>query len=282
MLLVDGLGADLWREADDVEKAAWYRNPPAPVDTSDPAVALFVRLWEAACVVRGWNANRTKSYGRFNRTTGYFELNGILDITLEEALAIWTAGRIRTNVANRFYYGADIRTNLPPSMAGAGGSNPSNLQAQDIVAMGRMEVLNLANSGEDVKFTLSAGTWRMFNNATGLRRVIGRLSLTHLPKDAAPFNAAPALEEIRFAECNRDLSLSALGRLSPESVGSLAFQQLAPQTPKTVTLHPDVYARLTRDTTNAACAALTEDERQRWAAALDGCTAAGIIFTPAA
>ena len=32
----------------------------------------------------------------------------------------------------------------------------------------------------------------------------------------------------------------------------------------TVTVHPDVYAKLTGDTTNAAAAALTADELARW------------------
>ena len=48
--------------------------------------------------------------------------------------------------------------------------------------------------------------------------------------------------------------------------------------PITVTVHPDVYAKLTGDTTNAAAAALTSDELAQWTALVTTATAKQINF----
>ena len=49
----------------------------------------------------------------------------------------------------------------------------------------------------------------------------------------------------------------------------------------TITVHPDVYAKLTGDTTNAAAAALTADELAQWQAILAAAAAKNItIATP--
>lgn len=51
---------------------------------------IFIDLWNEACKFgSGTGANRV--YGQYNEETGYFELNGITDITYEEAVAIYIA-----------------------------------------------------------------------------------------------------------------------------------------------------------------------------------------------
>ena len=48
--------------------------------------------------------------------------------------------------------------------------------------------------------------------------------------------------------------------------------------PITVTVHPDVYAKLTGDTTNAAAAALTSDELAQWTALVTTANSKNISF----
>lgn len=75
--------------------AKWQK----PTDT-------FVDLWNEAC----------GTYGKYNADTGYFELNGLTDISLAEAKAIYNAGQIRGLGGDDFYTRRfTIRTNLPPS-----------------------------------------------------------------------------------------------------------------------------------------------------------------------
>ena len=46
----------------------------------------------------------------------------------------------------------------------------------------------------------------------------------------------------------------------------------------TITVHTDVYAKLTGDTTNAAAAALTEEELAQWMAITEAAAAKNISF----
>lgn len=49
-------------------------------------------------------------------------------------------------------------------------------------------------------------------------------------------------------------------------------------TPITITVHPDVYAKLTGDTTNAAAAALSADELAQWQSLVSAAAAKNISF----
>ena len=83
----------------------------------EAAKRAFIPIWNDACITR--YQGYTITYGRYNEATGYFELNGIKDLTFEQALRIYNAGRIHGSKdssinAESFYVGCDIRTNLPP------------------------------------------------------------------------------------------------------------------------------------------------------------------------
>lgn len=60
------------------------------------------------------NIDRIISYGFvFNEETGYFELNGLTDISLQEALDIVAAGKPNFSLCDIHYAHKKIRTNLP-------------------------------------------------------------------------------------------------------------------------------------------------------------------------
>lgn len=51
--------------------------------------------------------------------------------------------------------------------------------------------------------------------------------------------------------------------------------------PRVITVHPDSYAKLTGDTTNAAAAALTEEELAQWMQIVTDAAAKKITFITA-
>ncbi|MBD5193021.1 MAG: hypothetical protein HDS91_00655 [Bacteroidales bacterium] len=65
---------------------------------------LFIDMWNEAC----------GEYGQYNVDTGAFELNGLTDITYEQALAIMDAGKRQSSTGVAGYIeNVKIRTNLP-------------------------------------------------------------------------------------------------------------------------------------------------------------------------
>ena len=112
VLLVDGQGADLWREADDAEKAAWERNPPEPTDPDDPATSLFIDLWNEACMHYPAEMH-AQSLGGFDKETGLFYISKV-KLTEAEARTTLMAGRPQgLNVNSYLKSNKDIRVNLP-------------------------------------------------------------------------------------------------------------------------------------------------------------------------
>lgn len=80
---------------------AWVRPPQVFIDT-----------WNDRCI---YVSNSTKyKAGMYNEETGYFELNGILDIGYTEAYAIMSHQNPNQNMAARFAYNCmNIRTTFP-------------------------------------------------------------------------------------------------------------------------------------------------------------------------
>lgn len=77
---------------------------------------MFIKQWNEACIVSHTEDSGLPDdvRGRYNGQTGFFELHGLKDISLDEAIAIFEAGRLMTSNAERFYATKRIRTHLPP------------------------------------------------------------------------------------------------------------------------------------------------------------------------
>lgn len=66
---------------------------------------LFIDMWNSAC----------GSYGQYNADTGFFELNGLIDITYDEAIPIYLR-KMGPSYDYRFlFYNVKVRTNLMQS-----------------------------------------------------------------------------------------------------------------------------------------------------------------------
>lgn len=88
------------------------KEDKAKLDGLSPKEQLFIDMWNNAC---GTN-------GKYNTETGFYELNGLTDITYEQALAIYNNKLILNNEMQRVLANAQIRTILT-----IGSNNGSNV-----------------------------------------------------------------------------------------------------------------------------------------------------------
>lgn len=111
---------------------AWVRPPQ-----------VFIDQWNTACGI----------WGRYNEETGYFELNGLTDITYEEALSIMAAGPLIDSLSP-FAGGlfSKIRTNLPSVRASGFGYVHRLITLYTHIFSANFEVVNLnpATQEEDL------------------------------------------------------------------------------------------------------------------------------------
>lgn len=78
------------------------KEDKAKLDGLSPKEQLFIDMWNSAC----------GTYGKYNTETGFYELNGLTDITYEQALAIYNNKLILNNEMQRVLSNAQIRTIL--------------------------------------------------------------------------------------------------------------------------------------------------------------------------
>lgn len=95
------------------------------------------------------------------------------------------------------------------------------------------------------------------------------------------FSQCAELESFQIKELRHNLNLKGSPKLSLATMQYLvnnASTKITAESPVVVTVHADVFAKLTGDTTNEAAAALTDDEKTAWAAVLTAATSKYISF----
>lgn len=207
---------------------------------------LFIDLWNTV----------NKNVGKYNPSTGYFELNGLTDITYEQAVNIYERGRLKfpypTQIDNN-----DIRTNiLDYSVLSCFDQAP---RLQLLVRSDTIEVLRIGHS--DVYGTrlsddqMHGGLfYSLLVRAPKLRRILGIIDMnlitnpnSYLFNDSSFF---PMLETIKISNLRISLKLMQCPVLSLESLQFLVANA-ANNSPIVVTVHSDIYQKLI-DTNNTA------------------------------
>lgn len=221
-ILRPGETIDRYREITASEKsqlealaASWSRPPQ-----------VFIDLWNKACA----------SYGRYNESTGYFELNGLTDITYEEAIDIYNFGTPFQCLDAFTYvgvgYNITVRTILPLTHK----VNWTRVAHSCFHGSRSLEVLILSGCA-----------------------ILGSMVMTNLRvlicKDVRDNNCTsylPSLEEFKYensysvTRCNKSFAMSS--HLSFDSVENLVQREPNGPTSVTITVHPEVYAKLTDET----------------------------------
>ena len=183
----------------------------------------------------------------YNEQTGYYELNGLTDITEEEMRVIYKyAGTPQVKAA--FAY-SNARTNLPMpgmyngSVYGAMFYSCSNLE---VVYLGYKKS---SPTSYDVPLVYTEGN-NCFYLCKKLKKIYGKIHQRIDDWDLT-FGECLALEEVRIADLHSSIQLSWSPNLSKESVQYMITNANPPSGAAvgsiTITLHPTAYARLKDD-----------------------------------
>ena len=255
-----GLSTNDYTDADKAKLTALPTNTQLTEKIDEAKLALFVDQWNAAC----------GGYGKYNPANAPdaqhpFYLNHIW-LTYKEAMAVMTAGSRQTSTLQDAYISLAIRTHLP--RIGFSQAADARQTFRSCVYLETVEMPNLRLQGD------------VFFNCNRLRSVnLEGLPIYDLNNTAkANFQGCSKLVELRGClRSNFGFNIADSPLLSLAS-----FQHMVDKAyntaPITVTVHADVYAKLTGDTTNAAAAALSADELAQWQSLVSAAAAKNIAF----
>lgn len=188
---------------------------------------------------------------KYNEATGYYELNGLTDITEEEMRKIYllyiTNSPKAEHIVSWLSYPNDFRTNIAPRVYYV-----SNIQ-NSIGGNDVLEVLVLSVSALYIQNLVATA----HGSFPKLRRVIGYwVYANNNPSKydfsyGQPFSNCPLLEEIRMKSINKSHTFAVSPNLSKESVLYMITNANPPSGAAAgsiaITLHPTAYARLKDD-----------------------------------
>lgn len=182
----------------------------------------------------------------FNAATGYFELNGLVDISYREMLKIYdeTIGGIAIPATNRInlYYQSRCRTNIPITPIAGLDKSITRLASRcefEILAYNTLFAYELCTQN----------TVEIAANSYRIRKIIGAaIRLGNNTGVNNNFNNAYSLEEIRITYLVANISFSQSSNLFLSSVVYMV-QNATNTTQITITLHPTAFARCQADTT---------------------------------
>lgn len=188
-----------------------------------------------------------------------------MTLTKEEAMRTLMALTTQSNFT-REPFTIGLRVVLPP-LNYHFGSGPAYEGLTMARWSGELEVLFLAYgkmSHGDMTVTLySSGSSELkFDNYEKLRAIIGKVLSYKRP---VSFPGCKKLEYFRFI-ISTDFNVQSCPLVRLDSLQYLVANAANGSTVITVTVHPDVYAKLTGDTSNAAVQALTVEELAQWQA----------------
>lgn len=215
----------------EVTAAEWAQIEAADAAWVEPP-QWFIDMWNSACGI----------YGKYNAATGYFELNGLVDITYKEAVLIYANRRHLSLDNHGFYSSSTARTNLLPSTQNGLFGYTRSLE-YSFSSCKNMEVIRLAPN----TLTVYSSMVRTFHTCVKLRKILGAINVLQKPNLTEAFALCPLLEEVQIKGLTKDLSFSDSPLLSLDSLSYLVAQSAASQ-PITVTVHPEVYAKLADET----------------------------------
>ena len=184
----------------------------------------------------------------YNTTTGFFECNGINDLTISDARNIDIAYAQMHNARNAEFMLAnrEFRT-LPRLNIYVGGDAISADRMFQICRS--LEAIDLSgvNGFELIKM--------MFRSCSNLHTIKGLIMAQNIQKNGASgaFVGCVKLRNVELRNAKADIPFPDSPLLSLDSIQYLVANA-ANTTPITVTLHPDAYARLTDEIITAATA----------------------------
>lgn len=221
--------------------------------------SLFCDLFNAAAGSAG--------YAKFTNGVWDCKLNG-LTLSYDEAvmiLSIYHTGGDHTEDLVHH----PVRTNLP-------------LHSQWGINLTRFAQYNTSMEVANVDCVINGGyTTYVFYGCKNLREIRGPIRHQVGKIDGSAFLDCPKLESLDLRQLKSNLLLSNSPLFKLDSLDSIVTNAANGNTAITITVHADVYAKLTGDTTNEAAAALTSEELAQWQALLTKAAGKHIAFASA-
>lgn len=213
-------------------------------------------------------------YARMDNGVFDCKLNGV-PLTYEEAIGVYASFPLckhRNPTRQIMFAGSRDKTLFP-------------INASSFLSTSYLEAFTSCRNLVAVKFITSSNrpivpisnARRLFQNCESLKYIYGVLAFAPNVDALDAFGRCLSLEEVRIKDLAKSLDLASSPKLSLDSVAFMV-QNAANTTAITVTVHADVFAKLTGDTTNEASAALTEEELAQWAQVLTDALEKNITF----
>lgn len=183
----------------------------------------------------------------YNEKTGFYELNGLTDITEEQMRAIYNnIGISRQNDCVNSYRGAIIRTNIPWASAMGGFIDSFDTRA---ICVDNSFIEVFAFRFKDSEVVYPTGLQYAFRNMVKLKKIIGIINCINIKNSNSrlsftdTFSNCPILENVLISSLPLDISFKDSPLLSLESLRYL-INNAANTSPITVTVHADVYDKI--------------------------------------
>ena len=206
--------------------------------TAKAKMRLFCDLFTEACIVRNmYGFTIAEQYGYARITDGVFDcmLNG-LSLTYEEAVRIYNAGPIQSShsVASlQFNNNSEVRTNLPLKYMG-----------------GVVEANYAFVSGTNIEVINARGISLYINTIFGCGKLRRIVSPVQMARNIDNFKRCPMLEDVELVFTNTSPMAVSFADCPLLSLASLQYMvsNTRNKAAVTITVHPDVYAKLTDET----------------------------------
>lgn len=229
--------------------------------------SLFCDLFNAAAGSAG--------YAKYTNGVWDCKLNG-LTLTYNEAVLIYNV--TNGSPATEGFAHTDIRTNFWRLNRSYGsGASTDCCPAMIFYNCRLLEVINVYG------FLWVNDMRNMFAKCpklTEVRGIIGDTDTTRI--ELVPFPNSPLITSFKLHRLQHNYSFAANPLIDLDSFDYMVTNRISTNTNNyTVTVHADVYAKLTGDTTNEAAAALTADELSQWQALLTKAAGKHIAFASA-
>ena len=178
----------------------------------------------------------------YNQNTGFYELNGLTDITEEQMKVIYVQTNHMDYVENmrEVFSVLKFRTNLGFNVIRRGTGLNFNLR-DAFRENSNLEVLRLGNDTNDNWYLACYDITNFTRNCFKLKKIIGYIQ--YVGSSNIDITGNYLLEEIRFKNIKVNLMIKDSPLISLESLQYL-ITNAANTSPITVTVHADVYAKI--------------------------------------
>lgn len=195
---------------------------------------LFIDMWNTAC----------GTFGRYNAETGFFELNGLTDITYEQALKIYDATYPARSIndLSGIFSSKSFRTNMPIATF---QKSEAGIRMTSAFRGANVEVINLDFDHGTTQPALRITENPLWIFACSAKKILGPITFI---ERAPTFNGWPQkLEDVQIYALSVALDMRECSKLTLASVKYIITNAIN-TAPITITVHPDVYTKLTDET----------------------------------